>query len=100
MGKIDLISIIICLLAVIGLYFLLSKLLGGFVGRRYTVGIRAEDYEDGYEILCAWHSVQMLAVSSKDADGLPVVLFDGTVNMRTLRLLRDEGIPVYQKLGE
>ena len=100
MGRIDLVSIIICLLAVIGLYFLLSKLLGGLVGSRYTMGIRAEDYEDGYEILCAWHTVQMMAVTSKESDGMPVVLFDGAINMRTVRLLRDEGIPVYQRLGE
>ena len=56
--------------------------------------------EDGYELLCAWHTVQMMAVTNKDTDGMPVVLFDGTVNMRTVRLLREEGIPVYQKLGE
>ncbi|MBR2952178.1 MAG: hypothetical protein IKC43_04305 [Clostridia bacterium] len=100
MGRIDFVSIIICLLAVIGLYFLLSKLIGGLVGRRYTVGIRAEEYEDGYEVLCAWHAVQMMALTSKDAEGLPVVLFDGPINMRTVRLLRDEGIPIYHKIGE
>ena len=100
MKGIDFVSIIICLLAVIGLYFLLSKLLGGLVGRRYTMGIRAEDYEDGYEILCAWHTVQMMAVTNKEADGMPVVLFDRSVNMRTVRLLHEEGIPVYQKVGE
>lgn len=100
MEHIDLISIIICLLAVIGLYFLLSRLLGGLVGRRYTMGIRANDYEDGYEILCAWHTVQMMAASSKDVDGLPVVLFDDAVNMRTVHLLREEGIPVYQRMGD
>ena len=100
MKGIDFVSIVICLLAVVGLYFLLSKLLGGLVGRRYTMGIRAEDYEDGYEILCAWHTVQMMAVTNKEADGMPVVLFDRAVNMRTVRLLHEEGIPVYQKVGE
>ena len=100
MERLDLVSIVICLLAVVGLYFLLSRLLGGLVGRRYTMGIRASDYEDGYEILCAWHTVQMMAVSSRDVEGLPVVLFDGTVDMRTLHLLREEGIPAYQRMGD
>ena len=96
----DLISIVICLLAVIGLYFLLSRLLGGLVGHRYVMGIRANNYDDGYEILCAWHAAQMAAASSKEAESLPVVLLEGTVSTRTLGLLREQGIPVYRQVNE
>lgn len=98
MGAIDFVSVIICLLAVIGVYFLLCKLLGGIIGHRFTVGIRVDGDEDEYDILCAWHSAQMMTSSQRDAEAIPVVLFDGNVNTRTLHLLRDEGIPVYQKM--
>ncbi len=96
--KFDWISITIALFAVFGLYFLFSKLLGGLFGRRFVMAIRACDYEDEYDMLCAWHGAQLKASVTQEADGIPVVLIDSTVSLHMYNLLREEGIPVYRKV--
>ncbi len=96
--KFDWISIIIAVLAVFGLYFLFSKLLGGFFGRRFVMAVRASEYEDEYDMLCAWHGAQLKASVTQEAEGIPVVLIDGTVSLKMYNLLREEGIPLYRRV--
>lgn len=96
--NIDWIAVIICLLAVIGLYFLFCKLLGMLVGHRYTVALRAEDYRDEYELLSAWHAAQLSASSLRDTDAFPVVLIEGNVSLKLYNLLREEGVFLYKKM--
>lgn len=98
--KIDWIAVIICLLAVVGLYFIFCKLLGTLAGRRCIMAIRAEDYDDEYDVLCAWHAAHLLSCAARETHSTPVVLTEGTGSMKLHNLLKEEGIAVYRRVND
>ena len=100
MKGIDFVAILICLLAVVGLYYLLCRFLGCLMGHRLTLAIHAAEYEDEAEILSAFYAAEMQHTARKDTEGTPVVLVEKGVSERVLVALKEEGIPLYVMMYE
>ncbi len=98
MKGLDFIAVGICLLAVIGLYFLLCRFFGVLMGHRLTLAIRALEYEDEAELLAAFYAAELQHSTRRDTEGTPVVLIEPGVSERMLFALKDAGIPLYEMI--
>lgn len=96
MKGLDFIAIGICLLAVVGLYFLLCRFFGVLMGHRLTLALRALEYEDESELLAAFYAAELQHSTRKDTEGTPVVLIEPGVSERMLHALKEAGIPLYE----
>ena len=88
----ELAEILVCVLAVWGLYCILRSIVSFFIDRkRMSVGVHIEDGDSVYETFCALKGAETLTEGKGIFESTPVLLCE--------RIIPDDLIEEYERLG-